>query len=88
MHGRHSDGATGGGDGRVAAYRAGHEHGAPRSHASVLVTFGLVLATMAMGYGALFSMLDDIRDEYGDQLDRSSAPSSGWASSPASSPRS
>jgi MFS family permease len=36
-----------------------------RSHASVLVTFGLVLATMAMGYGALFSMLDDIRDEYG-----------------------
>jgi MFS family permease len=37
----------------------------PRSHASVLVTFGLVLATMAMGYGALFSMLDDIRDEYG-----------------------
>ncbi len=37
----------------------------PRSHASVLVTFGLVLATMAMGYGALFSMLDDIRDDYG-----------------------
>jgi MFS family permease len=37
----------------------------PRSHGSVLVTFGLVLATMAMGYGALFSMLDDIRDTYG-----------------------
>ena len=36
-----------------------------RSNASVLVTFGLVLATMAMGYGALFSMLDDIRDDYG-----------------------
>mgnify|MGYP001036912049 CR=1 FL=1 len=36
-----------------------------RPHASVLVTFGLVLATMAMGYGALFSMLDDIRDTYG-----------------------
>ena len=31
----------------------------------MLVTFGLVLATMAMGYGALFSMLDDIRDDYG-----------------------
>jgi MFS family permease len=38
---------------------------APRPNASVLVTFGLVLATMAMGYGALFSMLDDIRDDYG-----------------------
>ena len=36
-----------------------------RTHASVLVTFGLVLALLAMGYGALFSMLDDIRDEYG-----------------------
>ena len=36
-----------------------------RSNVSVLVTFGLVLATMAMGYGALFSMLDDIRDDYG-----------------------
>jgi MFS family permease len=36
-----------------------------RKRASVLVTFGLVLATMAMGYGALFSMLDDIRDTYG-----------------------
>jgi MFS family permease len=33
--------------------------------ASVLVTFGLVLATLGMGYGALFSMLDDIRDTYG-----------------------
>lgn len=32
---------------------------------SVLTTLGLALATMAMGYGALFSMLDDIRDEYG-----------------------
>jgi MFS transporter, DHA1 family, tetracycline resistance protein len=32
---------------------------------SVLVTFGLVLGLLAMGYGALFSMLDDIRDEYG-----------------------
>jgi MFS family permease len=31
----------------------------------VLVTFGLVLALLAMGYGALFSMLDDIRDTYG-----------------------
>ena len=31
----------------------------------MLVTFGLVLALLAMGYGALFSMLDDIRDEYG-----------------------
>ena len=29
------------------------------------MTFGLVLALLAMGYGALFSMLDDIRDEYG-----------------------
>jgi MFS family permease len=36
-----------------------------RRRAPVLVTFGLVLATMGMGYGALFSMLDDIRDEYG-----------------------
>src|SRR3954468_6778876 len=33
--------------------------------AAVLVTFGLVLGLLAMGYGALFSMLDDIRDEYG-----------------------
>jgi MFS family permease len=32
---------------------------------SVLVTFGLVLALLAMGYGALFAMLDDIRDSYG-----------------------
>ena len=32
---------------------------------TLLVTFGLVLALLAMGYGALFSMLDDIRDEYG-----------------------
>jgi len=31
----------------------------------VLTTLGLALATMAMGYGALFSMLDDIRDTYG-----------------------
>ena len=31
----------------------------------LLLTFGLVLALLAMGYGALFSMLDDIRDEYG-----------------------
>jgi MFS family permease len=44
---------------------AGMSTVAPRTHASVLVTFGLVLATMAMGYGALFSMLDDIRDDYG-----------------------
>jgi MFS family permease len=44
---------------------AGMSPVAPRTHASVLVTFGLVLATMAMGYGALFSMLDDIRDDYG-----------------------
>jgi MFS family permease len=29
------------------------------------MTFGLVLGLLAMGYGALFSMLDDIRDEYG-----------------------
>ena len=29
------------------------------------LTFGLVLGLLAMGYGALFSMLDDIRDEYG-----------------------
>ena len=36
-----------------------------RGHASRLLTFGLVLAILAMGYGALFSMLDDIRDEYG-----------------------
>ena len=36
-----------------------------RSHATVLSTLGLALATMAMGYGALFSMLDDIRDDYG-----------------------
>ena len=36
-----------------------------RGHASVLLTFGLVLGLLAMGYGALFSMLDDIRDEYG-----------------------
>ena len=34
-------------------------------HPTLLVTFGLVLALLAMGYGALFSMLDDIRDEYG-----------------------
>ncbi len=31
----------------------------------MLLTFGLVLGLLAMGYGALFSMLDDIRDEYG-----------------------
>ena len=36
-----------------------------RRHASLLLTFGLVLGLLAMGYGALFSMLDDIRDEYG-----------------------
>ena len=36
-----------------------------RGHASLLMTFGLVLGLLAMGYGALFSMLDDIRDEYG-----------------------
>ena len=36
-----------------------------RAHPTLLVTFGLVLALLAMGYGALFSMLDDIRDEYG-----------------------
>jgi len=34
-------------------------------HAPVIVTFGLALGLLAMGYGALFSMLDDIRDEYG-----------------------
>jgi MFS family permease len=39
--------------------------GMGRSSNSVLVTFGLVLALLAMGYGALFSMLDDIRDTYG-----------------------
>src|SRR4029079_2230183 len=37
----------------------------PISRGSVLVTFGLVLALMAMGYGALFAMLDDLRDAYG-----------------------
>ena len=31
----------------------------------MLATFGLVLALLAMGYGALFAMLDDIRDSYG-----------------------
>ena len=36
-----------------------------RPRPTLLVTFGLVLALLAMGYGALFSMLDDIRDEYG-----------------------
>jgi len=36
-----------------------------RTPGSLLVLFGLVLALLAMGYGALFSMLDDIRDEYG-----------------------
>ena len=34
-------------------------------HAPVLLTFGLSLGLLAMGYGALFSMLDDIRDAYG-----------------------
>ena len=38
-----------------------------RRRASVLLTFGLVLGLLAMGYGVLFSMLDDIRDEYGDR---------------------
>src|SRR6478736_5100375 len=37
----------------------------PRVAPSVLVTFGPVLGLLAMGYGALFSMLDDIRDTYG-----------------------
>jgi MFS transporter, DHA1 family, tetracycline resistance protein len=37
----------------------------PAAGGSVLLTFGLVLALLAMGYGALFSMLDDIRDTYG-----------------------
>jgi predicted MFS family arabinose efflux permease len=32
---------------------------------SLLVTFGLALAFLAAGYGALFSMLDEFRDEYG-----------------------
>ncbi|MET0579545.1 MAG: MFS transporter [Ilumatobacteraceae bacterium] len=36
-----------------------------RAPASLVLLFGLVLALLAMGYGALFSMLDDIRDEYG-----------------------
>jgi MFS family permease len=36
-----------------------------KGHTMLLLTFGLVLALLAMGYGALFSMLDDIRDEYG-----------------------
>ncbi len=37
-----------------------------RSRSStVLLTFGFGLALLAMGYGALFSMLDDIRDTYG-----------------------
>src|SRR6188472_3675710 len=36
-----------------------------RATGSVLATFGPVLALLAMGYGALFSMLDDIRDTYG-----------------------
>jgi MFS family permease len=36
-----------------------------RTPGSLLVLFGLVLGLLAMGYGALFSMLDDIRDEYG-----------------------
>jgi MFS transporter, DHA1 family, tetracycline resistance protein len=35
--------------------------------APVVVVFGLVLGMLAMGYGALFSMLDDIRDTYGVQ---------------------
>jgi MFS transporter, DHA1 family, tetracycline resistance protein len=39
--------------------------GRSTSSSAVLVTFGLVLGLMAMGYGALFSMLDDIRDTYG-----------------------
>jgi MFS family permease len=32
---------------------------------SLLFVFGLFMATLAAGYGALFSMLDDYRDEYG-----------------------
>ncbi len=36
-----------------------------RASRSVLATFGPVLGLLAMGYGALFSMLDDIRDTYG-----------------------
>src|SRR6188472_757288 len=37
----------------------------PRVAPSVLLTFGPVLGLLAMGYGALFSMLDDTRDTYG-----------------------
>jgi MFS transporter, DHA1 family, tetracycline resistance protein len=36
-----------------------------RASGSALATFGPVLGLLAMGYGALFSMLDDIRDTYG-----------------------
>jgi MFS family permease len=50
----------------VAAYRADMSTSPqPIPRGSVLVTFGLVLALMAMGYGALFAMLDDLRDAYG-----------------------
>ncbi|MET0146855.1 MAG: MFS transporter [Ilumatobacteraceae bacterium] len=37
----------------------------PRTPAPLLLVTGLVLALLAMGYGALFSVLDDIRDDYG-----------------------
>src|SRR5262245_36288942 len=39
--------------------------GMGRSSNAVLVTFGLVLALLAMGCGASCAMVDDIRDDYG-----------------------
>ena len=32
---------------------------------SMVLTFGLLMAMLGAGYGVLFTMLDDYRDEYG-----------------------
>ena len=57
------DGEPGSARRRSRTYPAGHAHACPRPRCSCCSDWSSRL--LAMGYGALFSMLDDIRDEYG-----------------------
>jgi MFS family permease len=44
---------------------AAREASAPEQSSGSILRFGLLLGILAMGYGVLFAMLDEFRDEYG-----------------------
>jgi MFS family permease len=49
----------------VTEQLAAHDTDAPDRPSGSVIRFGLLLGVLAMGYGVLFAMLDEFRDEYG-----------------------